>query len=39
MWSYYMIGPNGGGSGGGGGGMVDSSGVFPRIGNYGAYYP
>ena len=36
MWSFYMVGPNGGGSGGGGG-MVDSSGVFPRIGNYGAY--
>ena len=38
MWSYYMVGPNGGGSGGGGG-MVELSGVFPRIGNYGAYCP
>ena len=34
MWSYCMVGPNGGG---GGGGVVESSGVFPIIGNDGAY--
>ena len=34
MWSCCMVGPNGGG-----GGMVESSRVFPRTGNDGAYYP
>ena len=30
MWSCCMVGPD---DGGGGGGVVESSGVFPRIGN------
>ena len=36
MWSCCMVGSNGGGSGRG---VVESSGVFPRIGNDGAYCP